>query len=521
MSSLPDRIRTAINLQLAIENAATYLSPIGKCSSKAIKAWRKTNPGEEEWAWGHEGSDHDDDDEDYYGRGNDNSSDFSTDEDVETEIMDNLRAMQSNYKTVASGKLADLSFHLTITRTGCELDGELSGLESKKGLETNRRLRRWYDAGDVSGYGDVKSQQTKIDSAVRHAREIPAKDFGVSNEFINEVETIWAQSSFFPTHVRAEPYKIHLYGPGGKFIAHRDTPETDLVGTFLVGLGDTAKTRENNENGAFVVNDHSNFTYHTANLGSWIAFYPDVEHAVQEIANGYRAVIAFKIFRIHREPPELPVDSAMHHKMKNLLAQVEKPYGILLKHSYSAGTLDLSGFDAALCAAAREDGGDVKVLPVVIRWKREGSGYPGSGQANVYPLTDTHVNAVLAHVQTTTKEQRRPDKTSYYVHNHQKPKVYIDLRGTDAEWIHSYGSTWIPFFSPNFEESMISLKETKRDGNSHAGNEARPYRADSIYLSYAVVVLPVTRGAKRTASSSGIGDSNSEEEYTENDNVDS
>lgn len=52
-----------------------------------------------------------------------------------------------------------------------------------------------------------------------------------------------------------------------------------------------------------------------------------------------------------------------------------------------------------------------------------------------------------------------------------EPKLFVDLKGTDAEWINTQGAQPIPLFE-------------------HTGNESRPYEENSIYLSYAVVVLP-------------------------------
>ena len=86
----------------------------------------------------------------------------------------------------------------------------------------------------------MPSLKTEIDSEVRNAREIPASEFEVEPEFLGEIQELWGKH-FLPRVVRAEPYKIHLYGPGGHFKSHRDTPETGLVGTFLVGLGDTSE----------------------------------------------------------------------------------------------------------------------------------------------------------------------------------------------------------------------------------------------------------------------------------------
>ena len=81
--------------------------------------------------------------------------------------------------------------------------------------------------------------ETKVDHEVRNAREISASEFQVKPKFLRQIQKLWKEH-FLPLNVRAEPYKIHLYGPGGHFKSHRDTPETGLVGTFLVCLGDTS-----------------------------------------------------------------------------------------------------------------------------------------------------------------------------------------------------------------------------------------------------------------------------------------
>jgi hypothetical protein len=35
----------------------------------------------------------------------------------------------------------------------------------------------------------------------------------------------------YPRKVKAVPYKINIYGPGGRFVAHKDTPQSGLVGS--------------------------------------------------------------------------------------------------------------------------------------------------------------------------------------------------------------------------------------------------------------------------------------------------
>ena len=65
--------------------------------------------------------------------------------------MEELHKLQTNYMiTVANEQLWRLPFRLTITRAGCEYDGEISAFKAEGSAETGERLQRWYEATAVS-----------------------------------------------------------------------------------------------------------------------------------------------------------------------------------------------------------------------------------------------------------------------------------------------------------------------------------------------------------------------------------
>jgi hypothetical protein len=175
-----------------------------------------------------------------------------------------------------------------------------------------RLLLDWFKNSAISGYGDMQSLETKVDSEVRNAREIQASEFEVKPEFLKKIQDLWGEQ-FLPRTVRAETYKIHLYGPEGHFKSHRDTPETGLVGTFLVGLGDTSSESA----GHFCIADKKL----RAEPCSWVAFHPDLPHEGTKLKDGYRAVLAFKIFRVaDSEPDVLPAQ--LEARVKRILDQI-------------------------------------------------------------------------------------------------------------------------------------------------------------------------------------------------------
>ncbi|KAJ6499816.1 hypothetical protein DFH09DRAFT_1102888 [Mycena vulgaris] len=131
------------------------------------------------------------------------------------------------------------------------------------------------------------------------------------------------------------------------------------------------------------------------------------------------------------------------------------------------------------------------MLPVLIQWSAyhdvEG-GFGGGGldlrcSADVFPMTERHVDTVLPHIRAGGKRSS-------------KRKPFVDLKGTDAEWIDKYSTESIPFYSPELSGTSIAWREDVQDAIEHTGNESRPHEEDSIYLSYAVGVLP-KRGTKR------------------------
>lgn len=95
-----------------------------------------------------------------------------------------------------------LYLHLRITRLGCEYDGNVHRYSG----EINTLLHLWFEHSAISGYGDM---ETKVDCEVHNGREIPASEFEVKPEFLQEIQSLWSQH-FLPRNVGAVPYKIHI-----------------------------------------------------------------------------------------------------------------------------------------------------------------------------------------------------------------------------------------------------------------------------------------------------------------------
>jgi hypothetical protein len=357
------------------------------------------------------------------------------------------------------------SFHLKITRPGCEYDG----LIEPRSYTIEKLLPEWYEHAAIAGYGDFKVLTTKVD---RNAKEITADKFIVDRSLLDRIRAIWAEY-FIPGAVRVEPYKIHLYGPGGHFKSHRDTLEHGLVGMFLVGLGDTSarsvyESGRRRYEGNFCIGEEKL----AATSCSWVAFHSDMPHAVSKLCDhGYRAVIVFKLF--HDAGPAklegVARELKVRDRMSNILADIPLPFGFLLDHRYHTGISKLNGYDAILLSAAKQRQGTVvHILPVVIRshsttfFRHRYDDEKDDYHAWVYPFTSSHVDLVLSNGENVEAQKR-------------------------AFWFK--GISGVPFFSRDFVRSTEQWRGVT-EAISYTGNESDGIRENSIYLSYALLVLP-------------------------------
>ncbi|KAI0315178.1 hypothetical protein OF83DRAFT_1062567, partial [Amylostereum chailletii] len=353
----------------------------------------------------------------------------------------------------ASGDLSG-PFKLTIKREGCEFSGDIQPTTEYYELKSDKEefLTNIFEHAAVSGYGDVRNQMTLLDTNIRNAREIAADEFSVEPEMLKTIRDCWA-SRFRPRAVRVEPYKIHVYGPEGHFKTHRDTPELGLVGTFLLGLGDSTEE----ENLRVDTKEHPAFA------GHWVAFYPDVPHRVLEVLGyGYRAVIAFKIFREDdADSDELSQDEELVREVRQVVKKIKAPFGLLMERKYCMGTQKLSGFDAVLQECfAKKDKVEVHLLPVVIVWKARMYGDKSmsrmnTAKATVYPFTSEHVDC---------------------------------LNNPGLAWLKDLED--VKFYAMDVKDATVMWDKKQQEEAEYTGNESRPYSEDSIYLSYALIIIP-------------------------------
>jgi hypothetical protein len=160
--------------------------------------------------------------------------------------------------------------------------------EEEKGNQLKKEtVAKLWEIAPLSGYGDVRTQTTRVDEKVRYARELTMEHVNVPESINRKLALYWAEH-MQPRRVRVEPYKLNVYGPGGHFAPHKDTPEGDLVGSIVLTL-------YNDSDSKLFLGPQKECDQDEAR-GSWCCFYPDVVHQVPKITQGYRVTLAFKVF---------------------------------------------------------------------------------------------------------------------------------------------------------------------------------------------------------------------------------
>ncbi|KAJ6469401.1 hypothetical protein C8R45DRAFT_908810 [Mycena sanguinolenta] len=141
-------------------------------------------------------------------------------------------------------------------------------------------------------------------------------------------EILKGQNSGEDKFLKAEPYKLNVYGPGSFFKAHKDTPRSeDMIGSLVVVFptvhnGGALTLEHNGKSWVFDSAAELSSASHTPGL-AYVAFYSDVTHAVELVQTGYRVTLTYNLFladrrtllglrQRHLPAPDQAFEDAMH-----------------------------------------------------------------------------------------------------------------------------------------------------------------------------------------------------------------
>ncbi|KXN86479.1 hypothetical protein AN958_10013 [Leucoagaricus sp. SymC.cos] len=189
------------------------------------------------------------------------------------------------------------------------------------------------NACDPAPFG--RGTESVLDETYRRALKLDDGDFvwrftPDSGKFVAELAQRLCPWDTFDNGIRAEPYKLNIYGQGGFFKAHQDTPRAEnMFGSLVVVLptyhqGGNLLLRHAGRQLDF--NAPKMLESSAPGTIAWVAFYSDVEHEVVEVTNGTRVSITFNLyFDSYRSPPVLP---------EGVLKVPENPFTVALREAF-------------------------------------------------------------------------------------------------------------------------------------------------------------------------------------------
>lgn len=145
-----------------------------------------------------------------------------------------------------------------------------------------------------STFGDLKAEATVLDESVRKAREATAVRADWSPGAMAML-TRTVNAELFPDMaVELRLKKVNVYGPGGKFAPHVDTPREGVLGTVVVVL-----PADGVKGGALRIQGvDENVTCGVPTKGvAFAAFYSSMLHEVEEVVEGTRVSVAYDIVK--------------------------------------------------------------------------------------------------------------------------------------------------------------------------------------------------------------------------------
>lgn len=139
-----------------------------------------------------------------------------------------------------------------------------------------------------------------IDETVRKSKEIRIDD--MTPNILTHIGNYIASN----LNLYAKPYKVLLYQPGDFFLEHRDTLENGLVKSLVVILPTIYKGGEFLFDGKAYsdVKKEDNYLLdeNYGKLFEYIVFDPNLKHAVEEVKDGFRMCITYKLLEKDEEP---------------------------------------------------------------------------------------------------------------------------------------------------------------------------------------------------------------------------
>ncbi len=203
-----------------------------------------------------------------------------------------------------------------------------------------------------------RGPRTLVDRDVRRCGQIDAGSVHADDprwgESLDAIVTAACKALGVTGAVKAELYKLLVYGPGDFFVEHRDTEKAPgMFATLVVALP------SEHTGGELVVRHQGRETTVTLSgddlgVARWVAFYCDCVHELRPVREGYRVALVYNLVAKDRRGVRVPDSSIVVEKLASRLRDwgPDLPPKVVLPlaHRYTQAELDfgtLKNHDAA------------------------------------------------------------------------------------------------------------------------------------------------------------------------------
>lgn len=294
-------------------------------------------------------------------------------------------------------------------------------------------------------FGDLASNTTKIDHAVRRAWTCPGARFKIGDKDVCDTHVRKEMEDFFGGEVDVLPHSFNMYEEEGHFKSHVDTQRHDrMIGTLVVVFSTKMVGGELFVDGEELYVDNSEKSGEL--FVSAVMFRATTPHCVKPVKDGFRYSVSYDICMSRKRSHTTKDTFALFHSIdKQMIAGKIDTIGIILRNRYSPKLIDekcfLGDFDNVV----------------------------GEGFTDLFAR---RFISVLWHVELQ-------HAFSDYSSDETKKNVVYTLDEKEH-------TTNIPFFCEFAQWSKLSSEEER--GSSYTGNESQDGKSDRIYASYAVLL---------------------------------
>ncbi|KAF9555441.1 hypothetical protein CPC08DRAFT_133245 [Agrocybe pediades] len=178
---------------------------------------------------------------------------------------------------------------------------------------TEEDLSRLSLACQPASFG--RDQQDVYDESYRKAGKLDATHFVTAlnpwaSGIVDTVNQVLLGNRDAGKSIKAELYKLNVYGPGSFFKSHVDTPHGDnMFGSLVIVLptkheGGSLVFRHEGQESVF--DTAATVSSECTPVAAFVAFFSDVEHEVLEVKSGYRVTLTYNLYFV--DPPKPPAN---------------------------------------------------------------------------------------------------------------------------------------------------------------------------------------------------------------------